>query len=55
MKDATIITLFSLLCLLIFTCIAVMQGHDDYLVYTTIFIFATAAGVMLPQPKFVRE
>lgn len=54
MKEATIITLFSLACLLIFMCVVVLQGHNNFLIYAVLFVFSTAAGVMLPQPGWVK-
>jgi len=54
MDDPTIITLFSLACLLVFMCTAILQGHNGYLIYLTIFIFSSAAGLVLPQPGWFK-
>lgn len=55
MEDATIITLFALACLLVFTCVAVLMGYNSYLIWTVLFIFATSAGIALPQPGWLRR
>jgi len=54
MDDPTIITIFSLACLLVFMCMAILQGHNRYLIYLTIFIFSSAAGLVLPQPGWFK-
>jgi len=55
MKDETVITAVGMICVTVFGSIAVASGYDDYLIGAIIFVIATAMGIMLPQPKFLRK
>ena len=55
MKDQTIIALAGIFALLIFGVFLNLRGYDGYLAGSIIFIIGSSMGVMLPQPKFLKE
>lgn len=55
MKDQTVIAIVGIFALLIFGVFLNMRGYDGYLAGSIIFVIASAMGIAIPRPGFLRE